>query len=277
MSTSPGTAIAAKERLLVTRIGALGLTRVFERSIKLSYGTLSPNRFIYFMDRQCLRDVGFERVLRTCRELAMPSPLCELLKRIRERVSSLYFGFEASNDSCLYKVYAEFDDPLRQAAAGKPQILGALGLKWDAFEPAHQFVTQYTWIPDLTEDDMRRRIAGILTPHHNPKLLDFVGEVLSQTKNRIETREVIYLEVTEPSTQRKAFDLNLYDAQLRFIDVYAAIARLCAHYAIPLNALNASHPDFWRGALGHLNGGIGRNGRDSVSLYGRFGETGGTP
>lgn len=262
--------IAAKERLFVAQLGTLGLTEVFERSIKLSPGTLSPNRFIHFMNRDHLHEIGLARILETCRELAMPPALLQLLGHLRERIASLYFGFEAGRDHCVFKIYAELDDPRRLAAAGHAEALGALGLKWDAFDPRRQFVTRYSWIPRLTLDDMRVKLATLLPQPDHARLRRIVDTMLQRAVEGHDARELLYLDVSELTTQRRGFDLNIYDAGFTFEDFRPPITQLCRHYAIPEHTLQDAHPDFWQGTFGHFSCGIGRRGESTVTLYGRF-------
>jgi hypothetical protein len=79
--------------------------------------------------------------------------------------------------------------------------------------------------------------------------------------------QILYLDVSEDDNPRRSFDLNMYRAGLRLEILDRWMPQLGAHYAAPPDRLRRIY-DFARPrALGHIAGGVDREGRDFLTIY----------
>ena len=79
--------------------------------------------------------------------------------------------------------------------------------------------------------------------------------------------QLAYLEVTEPTNERRSFDLNMYDAQLQVQDLQPILARMSEYFAVPAPAFLDLYERIKTMRFGHLAGGIHRGGQDFFNLY----------
>jgi hypothetical protein len=92
---------------------------------------------------------------------------------------------------------------------------------------------------------------------------DFLDIVSTRTTHI----EVNYFEVTEENSKRKSFDINVYQANLQLEELYPLLLKMCRHYSIPSGEFHALYEPFKSKIVGHLSGGIGRDGKDFLTVY----------
>jgi hypothetical protein len=85
--------------------------------------------------------------------------------------------------------------------------------------------------------------------------------------HRAEPGRILFLEVREDDNPRHSFDLNLYKAGLRVRDLDAWISRIGAHYDLPADPFRQVYDAARPLALGHIAGGLDREGRDFLTVY----------
>ena len=71
----------------------------------------------------------------------------------------------------------------------------------------------------------------------------------------------------EPGNGRRSFDLNLYNARLLVKDVQPQLYRMRERYGIRPGQFQALYDQIKGKVLGHLAGGVHRDGRDFFNLY----------
>ncbi|MGH8749675.1 MAG: hypothetical protein ACREU5_11285, partial [Burkholderiales bacterium] len=76
-----------------------------------------------------------------------------------------------------------------------------------------------------------------------------------------------YLEVQEPGNGRRSFDLNLYDAKLQVKDLQPVLYRMRELYRARPGQFQALYDQIRDKVLGHLAGGVHRDGKDFFNLY----------
>lgn len=77
----------------------------------------------------------------------------------------------------------------------------------------------------------------------------------------------MYLEVSEDNNPRASFDLNLHEAGIRIGEVGALLVQARDRYAIPAGEFDSLYGRVSAHRLGHLAGGISREGSDFLTLY----------
>jgi tryptophan halogenase len=84
---------------------------------------------------------------------------------------------------------------------------------------------------------------------------------------RAGAEQMQYLEVEEAENGRRSFDLNLYSAGLQVKDVQHLLQRMRAHFGVRPGQFQALYDQIKGKVLGHLAGGVHRDGRDFFNLY----------
>ena len=66
---------------------------------------------------------------------------------------------------------------------------------------------------------------------------------------------------------RRSFDLNLYNAKLQVKDMQPLLHRMREHFGVRPGQMQALYDQIKTKALGHLAGGVHRNGEDFFNVY----------
>ncbi len=262
---------SAAARLLLGLVRGLRTPFGFERSFKLSRNVLLGNRFLTTVNKEAGGGLTSERLTAICTDLRMPDRLLQLFRERLPAATFVHFGFEETESSALYKVYLEFwtnwDDELSRRAAKAEPFLLHLGLKWDTSDPGRAAVTRYTCHPWLSVDEVRRRLGEIYATKGAVPPLQAVRAILDTASGRTRPGRMLYLEVSEDGNPRRSFDLNFYKAGLRLQVLDEWMSQLGAHYAVPAERFRRVY-DFARPrALGHIAGGLDREGHDFLTIY----------
>jgi hypothetical protein len=277
LATMPGHAAAA--RRLLDSVDGLETEYGFERSVKLAAERLLGNRFLVTFSTAMLLEPTAARLLAICERLEMPGGLVQrFLEHFRE-ARFVHFGFEENDTSCLYKVYLEFwsnwEEELAKRAHAREPFLLHLGFKWEVADGSRQATTRYTCHPWLSVEQIQRRLAEVYTPLDGQAPLSATQAMVALAAQRIPSEKMLYLDVSEEGSPRRSFDLNLYKAGLRLRDLEGSLAPVFAHYRVPREPLGRLLSQLDK-PLGHVSGGLDREGRDFLTLYyGMHGRGGG--
>ena len=136
--------------------------------------------------------------------------------------------------------------------------------KWSADGGDAVATTRYEWLPRLDADGMRERMAALYGPGAP---LDAALAMLELAAGRTELSALQFLEVTEDGNPRRSFDLNLYDARLAVRDAQGPLARLREHFAVRPGQFQALYDRIRSLPLGHVAGGVHRNGEPFATVY----------
>ncbi len=263
-----------KERLLVQSIKALNAPCWFERSCKIAEKKIFINRFIYIVKIASLGQKSSDKILNICKHLDMPHPLRNAFKGMLPNVSYVLFGYEEGQTSCGYKVYGEFNIDKKTIPTLKEPFLAAMGFKWDAMDNAKQVITHYTCFPSLSIEAVHNRMGYIFTPQHHKMTLDISKDILACVLERITLDDIFYLEAADGNNPRRSFDINVYEAGLKMKDIDPAMKKLLQHFSIPFEIYNRLYNQGADMKLGHLSGGIDREGKEFATIYGGMEKTG---
>lgn len=183
----------------------------------------------------------------------------------------ILFGHDQDRNGQIFKVYLEYWDIRRQEARASsptyaPRLLH-LGYKWRPSSPDQVIVARYLWHPGLPAQRIVRRIERIYEDVPTRRGLGIVKEIFSRAYRRAETAAFTYLEVEEEGNPRRSFDLNFYESGLRLTDVDDVLEEACRHYDQPVNPLLDFLAEVKECLLGHVAGGVGRDGADFLTVY----------
>jgi tryptophan halogenase len=270
-------AAVAAERLL-TLLRALGAPYAYERSFRLAPGSLQANRFLASLNLADLGDAGFERALAVAQAMGMSAAAQQAARAAAQAESDalhcLHFGFEAGEGGILCKLYLERQVSAAEIAAARAAGRAALlhlAFKWNVDSGAH-VVTRYDWYPGLGADGIATRLRALYGQTAHAESLQIALEALQMAADRVEADTLQYLEVREPENGRSSFDLNLYDAGLQVRDLLPLLLRMRDLQGVRPGQFQALVDQIRNRALGHLAGGVHRDGRDFFNVY--YGVTG---
>jgi len=91
--------------------------------------------------------------------------------------------------------------------------------------------------------------------------------VLELAAARVPAPQLQYLEVQEPGNGRRSFDLNLYNARMEVKDIQAQLYGMRDHFGVRPGQFQALYDQIKGKVLGHLAGGVHRDGKDFFNLY----------
>jgi hypothetical protein len=243
----------------------------FERSFKVARKTFLPERFLVGLHTKKADAANPERILDMCRQISMPDDFLEDFQRDYASANMVLFGFEKNEKSRLIKVYLEFKDRLEKAVEDNPQNPKPFemytGYKWNVSHPSQKVVTQYTCYPSFVLRDMADRASRLLFGHAAGSSYRIIEGVLDLASHRAGPGEFLYLEVTEQDNIRRSFDINVYKPDLQMAEIYPWLREIAAHYAIPDQHFDDLYATARMHILGHVAGGIDRDGRDFLTLY----------
>jgi hypothetical protein len=257
--------------LLFHLVDRLNVGAGFERSIKMSEGSLLGNRFLLGLSKRTLGRSADERILDICSGLQMPRDLLDAFGARLADANYVHFGFEGSEGTWMYKVYLEFWRNIEEGLRSQPDHLGPfllhLGFKWDANDPSRRATTRYVWHPWLAVEDILARASGLLDPARHRHTVEIVHGILRLASGRIPPRDILYLEVTEEGNPRLSFDINMYRANLQLAELYPLLLRIGRQYSLPFQRLQSFYEPIRHKTFGHISGGIDRDGKDFLTVY----------
>lgn len=127
--------------------------------------------------------------------------------------------------------------------------------------------THYTGHPALGATDVLSAVNARLSGERNAAVRRAVQAILGQAFGARHARSPLWLDVGEVEAPTRAFDLNLYDAELSVDDVAAALTDLASAFGIApalwQRLLRAAGP----GMLGHVSAGQSRQATPYLTVY----------
>ena len=259
--------VPAAVRPLLGLVRGLGAGFGFEKSFKMSAGDLRGDRVILGVRT---RLVGEAALVGLCRGIGMPAEhLAQFAGRLGE-ANTAGFGFEGDGRGGVYKVYLEFWDKLWQRVQRDPRDVSPallfLGFKWAAKGGSRRAIARYTCHPLLPVPAIGRRLDALYEGRADSPSLQAARDILALAAARVGRDSFVYVEAEEEGNPRRSFDLNLYKARLRVADLQPVLQALAKRYRIA-PALRKLLGQAGDRPFGHLSGGLGRDGRDFLTVY----------
>ncbi len=258
---------------LLGMVGELGVPYQHERSFRIAEGVLLANRFLLTISRRDLPTDGQARVLDICTRLGMPVPLQAAAQEAFKTARCLHFGFEGDADEVICKLYLERGVPGEEAQRARQElqpVLLHLAFKWNP-AAGNCVTTRYWWHPLLPAGEIEQRLATLYGSECGPSL-DMARAALQLATAKVAGERLQYLEVQEDENSRRSFDLNLYNAKLQVRDIQSLLYRMRERFAVRPGQFQALYDQIKGKSLGHLAGGVHRNGQDFFNVY--YGVTG---
>jgi tryptophan halogenase len=254
---------------LMQLVNALDVPYQYERSVRLARETLLANRFLLTLNRADLGDNPLEQCLDIAQQLGMPVSLQQQVAEPLADAVCVHFGFESGADDVVCKLYLEravAEDERVKAIARDEPVLLHLAFKWSV-RGDMRVITRYFWYPLAPITTIRDRIAAIFAGSDDAACAAFALNALELAGARVGAEKLQYLEVREDDTGRCSFDLNVYEAGLQVKDLQPQLNNLRDHFAIKPGGFQAIFDQIRLHSLGHIAGGVHRNGEEFFNLY----------
>jgi hypothetical protein len=253
------------ERLLLDLVAAQSTAYGREDSFKMSQGRLLAGRFLVGLRTTQISASG---ALAIAAGIGMPEKFREPFLAHLADADVVLFGLEDGESGFVHKAYLEFWEKVRRKVVAtrsrEPELLN-LGFKWYAGEGNNSVVSRYTCYPMLDLAGMIGRIRGLY-----PGTSDAPSCQLGLHAVQLAARRraaCIYMEVSEEGTSRRSYDMNLYKADLTLEAIEPALRQAAARYAVPGERFEALYSRVHGRPLGHLSGGVARDGSDFLTVY----------
>ncbi|MBN1545856.1 MAG: DUF3467 domain-containing protein [Syntrophaceae bacterium] len=257
--------------VLLNMVRKLDVPFGFERSFKMAHETFLPERFLAGFE---LEEIGCGRkedILDICRQIKMPDDFLSGFEENFNSANIALFGFEKERERRLYKVYLEFTEKLRQSFEAGPARLQPfllfLGFKWDLEQESRKALTRYTCFPSYIFRDMWQKAANLFSREKGAEPTRILGGIMDLASHRAGPGDFLYLEADETASGRKSFDINLYKAGLLMSEIYPLLVDMTHHYQVSIEEFHRTYEAVKSHVLGHVAGGIDREGRDFMTLY----------
>jgi tryptophan halogenase len=253
---------------LLRLVGEVGVPYQYERSFRICDRALLANRFLLTLDVDNIPGNPLARTLEICDKLRIPGSAREAAAANFAIAKCIHFGFESDDAAIICKLYLERAVPppeVQRAREDRQPVLLHLALKWDPTKGT-AVTTRYLWRPALSAADIENRLAHVYRDGPQASLA-LARSVLDLTKGKVAAEQMQYLEVEEAENARRSFDLNLYDARLQVSDMQHLLHRMREHFNVRQGQFQALYDQIKDKALGHLAGGVHRNGEDFFNIY----------
>lgn len=253
------------EKFLIELVSSRGLAFGREDSFKMANRRMLAERLLIGVRRGGVPAAVFAEI---AAGIGMPDEFrSPFLERLPE-ADVVLFGLENGERGLVYKAYLEFWEKVRQrvlATGTKDPELLNLGFKWYAGEDSPRVVSRYTCYPMLDLAGMLRRLRGIYEGATDAPSCRIALQLVQLAARR--GAPVIYLEVAEEGTPRRSYDINLYKADLTLAGIEDELRQAASRYGLPREEFDELYSRVCDRPLGHLSGGLARDGADFLTVY----------
>jgi tryptophan halogenase len=249
----------------------LNVQPAFERSFKVKDNILLTKRFLFGFEKDLIGPRPNERVIELCEQIGMPPKLMAPFMADLPEAGIVGFGFGENETTCIAKAYLEFGIRYYRAMKEKPDrpdpYLSHIGYKWDLSDTKKTVVTEYTCYPAYTVGDMLETLSSGIYKDRARSPYGVVKRILDAAAGKAVEEKFLFLGVGEDNTSRNSFDINIYGADMKIKEITGDLLGLFRFYAVAEDESKALLESIQDQAVGHIAGGVGRDGQSFVTLY----------
>ena len=256
---------------LIGLVEQLDIPYLYERSFKVSQQSLLTHRFLITLHKKLLQPNTWPILSSIANAMNMPQIYAEPIQEKLSNADFIHFGFEQQANGCFCKIYLEFPRQFKLAletvCTHKEPMLLHLAYKWDVSNNGNHAIATYHFQPELTLEAMMRRFTTVTKLPQNSIVASLGEELLKLANKQIAEEEIFFLDVVEQDNARRSFDINVYDANLTMNHIGKLLESTLLNFNIPnkqwqqfLDPIKPLH-------VGHLSGGIGRDGQQFFSVF----------
>ncbi len=240
------------------------LTYGLERSVRFQQNVFEPRRVLVSFSISQIGVHALADVLNLCRTMRAPERHLQSISRFFAGAAYVHFGFEYSGDVIVGKCYLELPTTEENAPATSGR-LQFLGFKWSMSESSMAVVTRYRILRVADWKDA----ATIMQANTGPALQSVMQGLMTAVcmRGQAETCTPSVLEIEEEGSDRKSFDLNVYDLGLSVVALAAPIL-----LAAGVLSLEGAAIENWLAmnsgaSVGHIATGLGRDQQSFFTIY----------
>lgn len=257
---------AARLLLIVRR---LNVHYLHERSFKVVDGAILCNRFLVSFHKNFMGPKPRDTLLSVCEQLDAPNVFLQKISAIYPDADVFHIGFEEGLHTRTYKLYLEHANRFQRAVKDRRSepLLVHLAFKWDPKCPEKRVIARYTSRPSLTVQKMIDNL--LLIYDHREEAIPYICAVqlLSLASKRMHEKNILFMEVEEENNPRRSFDINIYDAKITLKEIDPLLSPIMNYFDIPEGESRKLLRSESEQIVGHLSGGIGRDGKEFCSVY----------
>ena len=238
-----------------------------ERSIKVSNNVILDQRFLVSFPKSVLGRNPWGLLHPLSKRLNIPDVYVDLIQAQLPDADMIHLGFEEPN---TVKLYLEFADEFhRSAARSQPgtSLLVHKAFKWDSLDNSKRVVSHYRSEPSLPFEKIVDKLRTVYFAKKSQSSLRVWTELLQGAAMVVPSGSLFFMEVEEEGNPRLSFDLNLYDAKIKIGDIESILSSLLKSFNIAENQVKDLITRTKDEQLGHVSGGIGRDGKEFFSFY----------
>ena len=266
-SSAPPPIASQDAQRVFNQVTSLGAPYVHERSFRIRHGELLPNRFLLTVGRPGDGSTSDDALMGLFSNLSLPAPFLEAARQHISAARCIHVGFEGDGNSPLLKVYLEIGGPDHiKESSPHAAVLEHIAYKWDSRNRERRTVARYWWYPYLKANELKERVTG-LYGGHDPEAQDIVHEAIEIAAKRMPEHDIHYLEVEEEDNPRRSYSINFYDADFQVRELHPLLSRMRKHFDVPPGKFQMLYDQIKKRRLGHLAGGIHRNGKGFFNVY----------
>lgn len=275
---TPVTPVEPPGEKLLRLIKELGVLHGYERTFKVMEGEVMTNRYLTTLLTQSLEPDPIGKLMNICKQMNMPPFFHRPIIHHYPGANVVHFGFEESRSGCICKFYLEYASRYKREVRAKGKcgpLLIDNAFKWDCMKPEQHATATYTSYPLLTIQEIISRISAIYDNNSLAMPVRIASEYMTVAAPHVEERKIMYLEVEEADNPRRSFDINVYHAGLPVKAFEPLLARIWEYFHISEAEARRVYEPIANLTMGHLSGGIARNGQEFLTVYYGVEELGG--
>ncbi|GMA78998.1 hypothetical protein GCM10025880_54150 [Methylorubrum aminovorans] len=258
---------------LADLVAGLGQPFGYERSVKATPAGLQTERFLVSLHRTSLGLAPGKTLDHLAARLGLPERERAEAADLIADADILHLGYEDGPSGALYKLYVEWSSRTDATWSGADEtgaetMLVHRAYKWRPEGGHPPIVTLYHWPQVRSPEDIEARLSRIADAWGaaGTPVLDTARAILRLARER-GRGFVHYLEAREEPGQRLSYDLNLYACGLSVADAEPLLGQAFVDLGIPPQAAAAVLAERLRESLGHVAGGVGRDGQPFLTVY----------
>ncbi|MDV2985715.1 UNVERIFIED_CONTAM: tryptophan 7-halogenase [Methylobacteriaceae bacterium AG10] len=258
---------------LADLVAGLGQPFGYERSVKATSDGLQTERFLVSLHRSSLGLDPAQTLDRLAAALGLRPPERAEAAGLIGGADLLHLGYEDGPSGALYKLYVEWSAQADAAwrgrdAAGAEPILVHRAYKWRVGGTETPVVTLYHWPRVREPRQIEARLLSLAEGWEasDKTVLGVARSILRLAQERGHGA-IHYLEAREEPGSRLSYDLNLYACGLTMGEAEMVIGQAFVDLGIPPPDAAEVLAQRREEALGHVAGGIGRDGKPFLTVY----------
>jgi tryptophan halogenase len=263
-SVSTGVEVSTR---LINAVNALDIPYQHERSVRIAPGRMEANRYLLTCNVADLGSGPLATILSIVGEVGFPGALQDKVGQWLGTAACVHFGFEERDGVATCKLYLERALDSGQLANGSREpVMLHRAFKWQPADSGY-VETHYLLYPNLDAEALSRLVAEVYSRTENSRGAAFVDSALAVALQRTDARRLAFLKVTEEENPRDSCDINFYEAGFRVKDLRKSLFDLREVYGVPPGRFQALYDQIRERPLGHIAGGVHRDGEEFVTIY----------